>query len=61
MFSSFLYFEVHLLVDYYKKFHITTILILEIALKIIVDSFSFSSTHIWEVCDVGGRVMYWYW
>jgi hypothetical protein len=51
---------VHVLVDYYKKFHITTTLIVEIALKIIVDGFSLSSTHIWEVCDVGGRVMYWY-
>ncbi len=61
MFSSFVYFEVHVLVDYYNFFHITATLILEIALKIIVDGFSLSSTHIWEVCDIGGRVMYWYW
>jgi len=61
MFSSFLYFEVHVLVDYYKKIHTTTSLIFEIALKIIVDGFSLSSTHIWEVCDVGCKVMYWYW
>ncbi len=60
MFSSFIYFEVHVLVDYYKKNQITTFLIFEIALKIIIDGLSLSSIHIQEVCDVGGRVMYWY-
>jgi hypothetical protein len=61
MFSSFLNFEVHVLVYYYQKNHITTSLIFEIGLKIIVDGFSFSSTHIWELCGVVGRVMDWYW